>query len=608
MSHPLAIMECMAQEADRTENYKNVTTTGACGGKPVRRVVHCDGIRGVLEQREGRWLVQNEQEVRVTAALGGSGRAFEQLRALAATLDAGLVGRANLTQFNTRLRAIADAENMSRVWVTDDLLPAVAFACSLLPTGNGSRWLAWALSARLDANLSMDYLPGPGWCSMTAYRQLRPWGHEREVRWLDAMPKSFWERFDSRRECCPPEDAGRCLGAGEEPCLMTVRIASDPRTQPGVLKELAQSSDEIVLDLVASHPRTPAQVLLSIAENRDCPLLVRLRVPQNRSVLPWLLSRLAKSPVWQVRGLAAVNSAMPVSVLKSLSTDESEFVRQVVALNTSTAEDELRSLADDDESKVRSCVASNSSCPVDLLERLLVDRIAKVRANAARHPAVPPERALALAGDRAMGVRAAVASRSDMPGHALRILAADEKVRVRRAAASNQATPADALESLAAAADRSVRYWVGGNPSAPETVLRVLAADPELSVRTSVAKNDSSPAELLEAASTDVDSCVREALAGNASTPADLLASLALDDCYWVRANVARNASAPPRALQALAADEHAEVRAEAARNPSIPGQLLEALAVDQDYRVRADAAENLKKRRESQQKGREES
>ena len=210
MSHPLAIMGCMTQEADRTENYKNVTTMGACEGEPVRRVVHCDGIRGVLEQREGRWLVQNEQEVRLTAALGGSGRAFERLRALAATLDAGLVDRANLTWLNKRLRAIADAENMSRVWVTDDLLPAVAFACSLLPATNGSRWLAWALSARLEANLSRIYLPGPGWCTITAYPKPQPWGFGREIRWLDAMPKTFWERVDARRECCPPTQAGHC--------------------------------------------------------------------------------------------------------------------------------------------------------------------------------------------------------------------------------------------------------------------------------------------------------------------------------------------------------------------------------------------------------------
>ena len=300
MSHPFAIMESMTQAAEKTGNYKSVSHEGACGAKSVRRVVHCDGIRGVLEQREGRWLVQNEQEVRLTAALGGSGRAFERLRALAATLDAGLVDRANLTWLNKRLRAIADAENMSRVWVTADLLPAVAFACSLLPAANGLRWLAWALSARLETNLSRSYLPGPGWCTITAYPKLQAWGFGREIRWLDAMPKTFWEHLDVRRECCPPTQAGHCLSAGPEPCLRTVAMASNPRTPPHVLKELAQSSDEVVLDLVASHPRTPAHVLLGIAENRECAFLVRLRVPQNRSASPWLLSRLAKSSAWQV--------------------------------------------------------------------------------------------------------------------------------------------------------------------------------------------------------------------------------------------------------------------------------------------------------------------
>ena len=569
--------------------------------------MHCEGIRGVLERRDGCWRIQNEQEVRVTAALGGSRRGLDRLRALAATLNAGLVDRAKLTRLSKKLRAIAAAENMRRVWVPHDLLPAVAFACSLLPSANGSRWLAWALSARLDANLLRGHLPGPGWCTITAYSKFRTWDYDREIRWLDTMPKTFWERLDARRECCPP-GTRLCLSDGPEPCLRTARMASDPSTSPRVLKRLARSSDKVVLDLVASHPRTPSGALLEIAESYGCPAPVRMRVPQNRSASSWLLRRLADSSMWQVRGLAAANPAMPETVLTRLRADDNEFVRQVVALHASTPESDLRGLSFDDDIRVRRCVASNSSCPVDVLERLLADRIGTVRAAAVWNRAAPPDLVRPRAEDRAQGVRAAVASRSDMRGDVLQALASDEKLRVRVAAAANESTPAEALESLAAAPEPHVRSTVGCNPAASLTILEVLATDPEVVVRWSVAENGSAPTKLLRALSADDSARVREALADNPSTPPKLLATLALDEFWWVRSKIASNASTPERALRALATDEDAEIRAAAARNPSSPCDLVEALASDEDYRVRADAAMNLKKRNESQEKGKEES
>ena len=597
----------MAQEADRTENYKNVNTKSACGGKPVRRVVHCDGIRGVLERRGGRWSIQNESEVRVLAALGGSARAFERLQALAATLDAGLIDRAGLTDLSKRLRAISDADNMTRVWIPDRLLPAVAFACTFMADSNGARWLACALSARLDSNLFRRILPGPGWCTLTRYRELSSWGYDREIRWIDEMPEAFWDRLSARRGCCPQDGlTDTCVNTEEALCLKSVAAASDPNAPAGVLSELATSNDSVLLDLVASHPRTPAHVLLGVIENRQVEFGVKLRVPQNRSVPPWLLRRMAKSSIWQVRGLAATNPATPVSVLKELRGDDMQFVRSVVAGHESTPEEELRILAGDHESQVRRAVAINGACPVDLLERLLADRKWQVRSAAVANPAASLELVVAHAGDRAMGVRAAVASRSDAPGDVLRWLSRDDKARVRYAVAWNDNTPADALELLATAPEPHIRYQVGLNASTPTTVLALVAADSERWVRRSVADNAETPVDLLHMMAADDDSYVREAVGGNVAASADVLSALASDDRYWVRCAVAQNASTPGSALKSLIADENEEVRIASARNPSTADELLEALASDEDYRVRAEAAENLNNRRESQEKGRE--
>ena len=608
-------MASMTAPAEETRNHTCVTIQGACEGRPVRRVVHCDGIRGVLRQRDGSWSVENEREVRILAALGGSDRVVDRFQALAATLNAGLIDRAGLTYLNTRLRAIADAENVSRVWIPDRLLPAVAFACTFMADSNGSRWLAWAFSARLDDNLSRRSLPGPGLCTMTRYERLSTWGYDREIRWIDAMPAAFWDRLNARRDCCPSvESTDVCLSNADVPCLRALAVASDPRTKPGALKALARSSDNVVLDLVASHPRTQAHVLLGLVQNYRTQYLVQLRVPQNRSVSPWLLRRMAKHSLWQVRGLAAMNAAMPVSVLSELRSDEMQFVRSVVAGHKNTPDDDLRVLARDGEYQVRSAVAFNPSCPLDLIKSLLANTRKEVRRAAVSNPVTPLEAVVSLARDRALGVRAAVASRPDAPGDVLRALVIDDKVKVRRAAAWNHSTPGDALELLAAAPEKHVRYAVGCNPATPLSVLRNVATDPDDWVRSSAAVNVSAPVDLLKAMATDAGFYVEQALAGNESTPPDLLASLARYDWHWIRGIVAQNASTPAETLQALATDNDADVRVGTARNPVTPVELLEAMSADEDWRVRADAAENLRQRKrtqvgaDSQEKGRQES
>lgn len=603
MSYPLGIMEGMTREAERAENHKDVTIRGACEARPVRRVVHCDGIRGVLERRDGRWSIQNESEARVLASLGGSSRGFDRLQAVTATLDAGLIDTEGVTYFSNRLRAISHAENMCRVWIPDQLLPMVAFACAFMPASNGARWLAWALSARLDSNLSRRVLPGPGWCTLTRYQQLSPWGYDREIRWISEMPQLFWDRLAVRQECCPrsgPTDI--CLSSGEGPCLRSVSAASDPSTDPEVLTELAQSRDSVVLDLVASHPKTPADVLCSIVESWQMEQHVRLRVTQNRSAPTWLLRRMAENSLWQVRGLAAMNEGMPAEVLEELCGDDMLFVRSAVAGHESTPDEELRILACDHESSVRRAVAANGACPADLLERLLADKKWQVRSAVVSNPAASLELVAHSADDRAMGVRAAVAYRSDAPGDVLRALAQDGKAKVRRAVAWNDNAPPDALESLAAASEPHIRYPVGLHASTPTTVLAAMAADSESWTRSSVARNANTPAEWLEAMAADDDSDVRQAVAGNLATPTASLTALASDDRFWVRIAAAANASTPEQALRSLATDEHEEVRIAAARNPSIPDELLEALISDEDYRARAEAAENLKKRREPQE------
>ena len=82
----------------------------AVSGRERRRVVSVGAVRGVLVLRGGRWVVDNDSEVRLLEALRGERCARDRLWAMAATLDAGLVGVGGLRRLNGWLSAIAAVE------------------------------------------------------------------------------------------------------------------------------------------------------------------------------------------------------------------------------------------------------------------------------------------------------------------------------------------------------------------------------------------------------------------------------------------------------------------------------------------------------------------
>ena len=71
----------------------------------------------------------------------------------------------------------------------------VAYACACLKDERSWRWLAWALSTRLDANLVRGVMWGPGWQSRHIRGHDR--GFDRDTHWLSEMPRSFWDRLSA---------------------------------------------------------------------------------------------------------------------------------------------------------------------------------------------------------------------------------------------------------------------------------------------------------------------------------------------------------------------------------------------------------------------------
>ena len=175
-------------------------------------------------------------------------------------------------------------------------------------------------------------------------------------------------------------------------------------------------------------------------------------------------------------------------------------------------------------------IAKNPSTPVDVLRTLASDENEYVRGGVARNPSTPVDLLTIQASDARSYVRGGVARNPSTPVSLLTILASDADMRVRRGATENPSTPADSLRTLASDADEVVRGGAAANPSTPVEVLRTLASDEGDYVRWGVALNPSTPVDLLTILASDADERVRASVSTNPSTPVDVLRKLTSDE------------------------------------------------------------------------------
>ena len=550
---------------------------GSRGG--CRRRVSVGRVTGVLTLGESGWVVANDSEVRSLEGLCGESGARDRLWAMAAALDVGVVEAVDLRRLNGRLSAILAVERSEELWqvqVPGDLFGAVAYVCVCMNAEMLSRWLGNALAARLDANLARGLLPGPGWASWDVPHRRRWETFGRDVYWISELPESFWSRLE----------------AHSDERLQAMAVASDPAVRPMVLENLIDDHFGAfeVLDLVASHPRTPTRALRRVALRSPRMTRPGLRVAQNRNATAGLLRELADSHDWEVRYVAAAHPKAPVRALRRLARDDSHQVRAAVAGAVSAPAAVLEALASDRSVWVRRNVASNPSTPRAVLEALLGDRRAVVRAAATENENTPVEAVAARVRDRAIRVRREVGARG-VGADVLAVLAEDPKWAVRQAVANNVQTPPAVLDRLAGDCCEAVRSCVAYNTSATSGALRALARDESSWARFSVSVNESVPIDLLVMLAEDEDPCLRGSAAENPTMPLAQLNRLATDESWEVRAGVALNRKAPEDLLTKLAADSHSNVRCCVCENDEAPLHLVDALTSDREYRVRAAAA-----------------
>ena len=545
-----------AREEEIRKQSPSAGGGGAAGGgravpvaprKRNRRVVVCGGVRGVFARRDdGRWGLVNGAELAVLEGLGGPSEPISRLQGMGAALEAGVAGPGDLAELGRCLRSVAESEEVFGARVPPHLVAAVTVACAWWNSCEAWEWLGWAVSARLEGNLSAEAGVGPGWLSWdinAGWPTRRAWWHE--TSWLEGLGEEFWDRLARH-----PSDFVRLSAE-----------ASDPHATPARLTELAKSPLREVADLVASHPHAPAKTLKDLCRSHGNYWLV-LRVAQNTSADPAVLRWLTKGKhhgnehrkELRLKWFLAVNRSTPGDALERLSRCEDTSVLSWIASHPNAGRRTLERLAGHTRWVVRRPIGWNPSSPDRLIKQLAADKHRRVRA------AVAERRGLneAPAGQNwpqtaAWKCEPPRRANPELCERLIRRLAQDPHPRVRASIARWADLPEDVLAALAEDPDPSVREALGENPSTSPEIVR-LAEDPDLRVRRAVCHRPEVPEHAIRLFARSEDVWLRWGAAANPSTPPDVLATLVDDPDSGVKDIAARNPNIDVAVLERLAA------------------------------------------------------
>jgi len=128
--------------------------------------------------------------------------------------------------------------------------------------------------------------------------------------------------------------------------------------------------DPEVREQVAKDPRTPADVLVKLAD--DDSGYVRSYVAENPNTPVDVLKQLACDLSQGVRGSVAMNPNASDQILKVLTKDWDSWVR-LMAVRHVRDKNLLAQLAEDEDPDIRYNVAYNLNTPLDILLRLQYD-------------------------------------------------------------------------------------------------------------------------------------------------------------------------------------------------------------------------------------------
>lgn len=383
-----------------------------------------------------------------------------------------------------------------------------------------------------------------------------------------------------------PARLGQLAHQSAELAFLVVR---NPNTTAAMLRRFAQSEDQRMLDAILEHPSTPERVSHQLADRfpdafaKSLAGRVFLSDPTHRPPRSNLLrARLG----WR---------DAPAEWFERASRHETPSVR-VAAATLAPSIDEARQeqFRSDPWPQVRTALAQRAGLPAALVARLALDASPSVRAAIAAREELSDELRFTLARDPDEQVRAAAARQPATPTSALLALASDSSWAVLWSLVENPSTPGAALEQLAATMpDATYFAWsIIHHPNATETVSATLLAHPSAEYRHNlILAARVFSLETWKNLCADPSPKIRHSLAFRSDIPDEIFPLLAGDKNSLVRSGIARHPRLPVSWLERLVRDPDAHTRSCAVENPSISEGLRETLTKDPSDHVRLAVA-----------------
>lgn len=341
---------------------------------------------------------------------------------------------------------------------------------------------------------------------------------------------------------------------------------------------------------VAAYPLAPSHLLETLAARHPEPALLALLATNPRTP-PHLLIELAAHPSAEVRAQAAQHPQLPARELLALADDPEAAVRRSLAGNSALRLPQQALLAADAEPSVRLALAGQPALAAPAALVLAIDDSAVVRLHAVASAPADDETLVGWAASDEEDVQLALLRRRQLPEAAERLLLQSAHASVRRAARERAEPDEIDLLHFATVGDAAERAWVASRPRPPRPLQRLLAQDAEHSVRAALAANpDLDPAVAAYFVDlADEAACVT--LATNPSVSDELIQGAAATRRPGVLAALAYRPALAPALAALLAARSPVFRRHWAAQDRPLSGldaETARALVADRLPAVRA--------------------
>jgi hypothetical protein len=194
-------------------------------------------------------------------------------------------------------------------------------------------------------------------------------------------------------------------------------VAENRRCPVKILIKLSEDEEWAVRATVAEHKKTPLHILIKLAEDEDCDVVEYAMGNPKFKFTPQLAKKLSESHNESTRGMVASHDKTPANILIKLADDVEHSVRRDVASNNNSPVKALVILIENyathesglsrlllkhpklpikyfhdfnlDYERNKLAIADNPRCPVDILQKLSTGQTYEVRNKVALNPNTP---------------------------------------------------------------------------------------------------------------------------------------------------------------------------------------------------------------------------